>query len=303
MTEITQKILADWQVRKTKKQKTAFIEFLRGYYPELQVEQNGLLGSRNLVIGDVASAKVVYTAHYDTCAFMPVPNFITPKNIIYYLIYSLILAALILAAVFAVGFAVGFLTRNFWLSYWVGLVTFVLVLYLMMAGPANRHTVNDNTSGVVSLCELMAAMTEEERAKAAFVFFDYEELGLIGSAHFRSRHRQEMKEKLLVNLDCVSDGDYIMLVQSKRARQTYGDKLAEIFTSSGEKKVLLERTSTAFYPSDQYNFPVSVGVAALNRKPVLGYYLSRIHTNRDTVFDEKNIEYLTERLCRLTREL
>ena len=86
MTEITQKILADWQVRKTKKQKTAFIEFLRGYYPELQVEKSGLLRSRNLVIGDVASAKVVYTAHYDTCAFMPVPNFITPKNIIYYLI-------------------------------------------------------------------------------------------------------------------------------------------------------------------------------------------------------------------------
>ena len=204
---------------------------------------------------------------------------------------------------FAVGFAVGFLTRNFWLSYWVGLVTFVLVLYLMMAGPANRHTVNDNTSGVVSLCELMAAMTEEERAKAAFVFFDYEELGLIGSAHFRSRHRQELKEKLLVNLDCVSDGDYIMLVQSKRARQAYGDKLAEIFTPAGEKKVLLERTSTAFYPSDQYNFPISVGVAALNRKQVLGYYLSRILTNRDTVYDEKNIEYLTGRLCRLTREL
>jgi hypothetical protein len=42
-------------------------------------------GGRNIVIGNPDTAKVLYTAHYDTCARLPFPNFITPKNIFIYL--------------------------------------------------------------------------------------------------------------------------------------------------------------------------------------------------------------------------
>lgn len=38
MTELSQEILQNYQVRKTKAQKTAFIELMRKYYPEIQVE-------------------------------------------------------------------------------------------------------------------------------------------------------------------------------------------------------------------------------------------------------------------------
>ena len=55
------------------------------------------------------------------------------------------------------------------------------------------------------------------------MFFDNEEVGLVGSALFKKMHREALARRLVVNLDCVSDGDTIMVIQNKRARQTYGD--------------------------------------------------------------------------------
>ena len=44
--------------------------------------------------------------------------------------------------------------------------------------------------------------------------------------------------------------------------------------------------------SDQAGFPLSAAVAAMKKLPLLGLYLDRIHTGRDRIFDERNIEYL-----------
>jgi len=80
LTSTTREILDNYQIRKTKKQKTAFMEWLEPIVQanghEMQVEKGS--GARNIVIGDVESAKVIFAAHYDTCAVMPFPNFITP---------------------------------------------------------------------------------------------------------------------------------------------------------------------------------------------------------------------------------
>ena len=87
MTELSRVILRDWQVRKTKAQKQRFIEYLQSRLPGLAVEEGGWPRCRNLVLGDPENADVVFTAHYDTCARLPFPNFITPKNLLIYLLY------------------------------------------------------------------------------------------------------------------------------------------------------------------------------------------------------------------------
>ena len=66
MIKLTNEIIKNYQIRKTKKQKTEFIELLRAHFPEMRIESGGFLKCRNLVIGDVESAKVVFGAHYDT---------------------------------------------------------------------------------------------------------------------------------------------------------------------------------------------------------------------------------------------
>ena len=145
---------------------------------------------------------------------------------------------------------------------------------------------------MITLCELMERMPEELREKVLFVFFDNEENGLLGSAFFRKLHKKELGGKLILNFDCVSDGDEILLVVNKAARKKYGGRLEAAFPGTDEKTVHMEKSSSAMYPSDQAGFPLSVAVAAMKKLPLLGLYLDRIHTGRDRVFDERNIEYL-----------
>ena len=64
------------QVRKTKKQKTEFINYVENFAREngYQVTtEKGSYGSRNIVVGNPESAKVIFGAHYDTCPLLPFP--------------------------------------------------------------------------------------------------------------------------------------------------------------------------------------------------------------------------------------
>ena len=46
-----------------------------------------------------------------------------------------------------------------------------------------------------------------------------------------------------------------------------------------------------FYPSDQANFPCGVGVASLRSTKKGLLYMNRIHTSRDVIYQEENIEF------------
>ena len=302
MTELSREILRDWQVRKTKAQKQRFIDMLQRRLPGLTVEEGGWPHCRNLVLGNPDSADVLFTAHYDTCARLPFPNFVTPKNLPIYLLYQVLIlipffvsAGLLAWGLIGLGVFAPLAVMLGWFT------AFSLILYAFILGPANPHTVNDNTSGVLTLCELIAALSEEERARCAFVFFDHEETGLFGSAYFRSRHKKAVKSRLVINFDCVSDGDHILIVYNSRAKKRAGRALEEAFFSTGDKQVHLCGPLGGFYPSDQVNFPCSVGVAAMNKAPVIGLYMARIHTPRDTVCDERNFSFLVEGARRFLR--
>jgi len=288
MNEISKEILEKYQIRKTKKQKTEFIEFMKTKYPELKVEAGGFFKNRNIVIGDVESAKAVLTAHYDTCAVLPFPNFIMPKNFLVSILYSVLMIVPMIVIAAAVSALVGWLTKSPELGKLAYLLVFLTFMAMMFFGKPNKHTVNDNTSGVVTLCELMSMLSQEEKSELAFVFFDNEENGLLGSAWFNKVHKGAMKDKLLINYDCVSDGDEIMLLPSKAARKELAPALEEAFGGMDGKNAFVA-TGAVYYPSDQGNFKKSIGVAAF-RRCALGLYLGRIHTPKDTVMDEKNID-------------
>ena len=286
MTELSSNILSSYQVRKTKEQKTRFIELIKGEFPQLRVEAGGFGKSRNLILGDPKTAKIIVGAHYDTCAALPFPNFITPKNILIYILYNLILLAPMIAliGVFAA-------TSNF-LYYVAALLYAFGMSMVMIKGKPNEHTANDNTSGVIALCEMWSALSEEDKAKCAFVFFDNEENGLLGSAFYRKLHKKEIKDQLMINLDCISDGDHIMVIKNGAAEKRYGDVLDGSFEPTYGKEVVLEKAASTIYPSDQANFPVNVAITALKKNKLVGYYLDKIHTKHDVNFDERNIDII-----------
>lgn len=287
MNETSKEILENYQVRKTKAQKTRFIEFMKTRYPELRVEEGGFPKNRNLVIGDVESARAVLSAHYDTCAVLPFPNFIMPKNLLVSIFYGVLIAVPIILVAVLAGSGVLALTDEPLFSLLAYFAVFITLFAAMFCGKPNKHTVNDNTSGVITLCELLGSLNPEERSEIAFVFFDNEENGLLGSSWFNKVHRAEMKDKLLINYDCVSDGDNIMLLPNKNAKKEYLPALGEAFCGAGDKNIIVE-TGLVYYPSDQGNFKKNIGVAAF-RRCALGLYLNRIHTPKDTVMDERNI--------------
>ena len=300
MTDFSNEILSSWQVRKTKKQKTAFIQRMQQQFPQLRIESSGFPQSRNLILGDLDTAQVVYTAHYDTCAQLPFPNFITPKNMWLYLGYQLLLVVPFLALMFLVNWGLKALSVHPVVSIWAAyLIMMIAVFFVFMGGPANKHTANDNTSGVTVLVDTMLAMPPELRDQVTYVFFDLEEAGLFGSASYRAKHKKETKRQLLINFDCVSDGDHLLLVLRKGAHR-FADTLAEAFPAEDGKLQREICRRGVFYPSDQSNFPCGVGVAALKKSRKLHIlYMNRIHTRRDTVYEAENISYLKNGCIRL----
>lgn len=304
MTETTKTIFEKYEIRKSKQQKTEFIEYVKsladmaGY--EVKTEK-GMLGARNIVIGDPESAKVIYTAHYDTCATLPFPNLITPKNIGLYLLYQIAIVLAVFAIVFIITFLSSFIVPAPFLTLVYELSVLVLLGFFVF-GPANKHTANDNTSGVTVVIDTMLSMPENAKKDAAFVLFDLEEMGLFGSCGYNSKHKTMMKNKLLINFDCVSDANNILLIVKKKASD-YIPAITEAF--KGNETICTQVVSkNVFYPSDQSSFPMGVGIGAFKRtKRLKILYLDRIHTKHDTIYNEENISFLVNSAIKLTEIL
>lgn len=289
-------ILTAFPVRKSKKQKEQFRQEVQAYFQSLgyssQVE-SGSFGSKNVVAGDPEKAKYLVTAHYDTCARMLIPNLITPRNFWLFLCYQLLVCLILIVPSLAVGALAGYLFHDFFVGYFVFMVLLWGMIILMLVGPANPSNVNDNTSGVVSVLEIAKALPENCRENVCFVLFDLEEAGLIGSASYYKSHKKASDSQLVLNLDCVGEGDEICLFPTKKLKKDE-KKLAlleKLKGTYGKKKVSLPTKGFSIYPSDQAHFPYGVGICALNRSRA-GLYLSRIHTPRDTILDETNVNLL-----------
>ena len=307
MTEASKTVLEKYQVRKTKKQKKVFSECVKevaernGYGFKTE---KGYLGAENIIVGEPQNAKVIYTAHYDTCAVLPFPNFITPKHISIYLLYQIAIVLLMLAAwlvaTVMITFPLSLLGVNGFVCLIMDYVIFMAIFLLLFFGPANKHTANDNTSGVTLLFEIMEEIPPRHREKVAFVFFDLEEMGMFGSMGFAAKHKKIKNATLVINFDCVSDGDNIILALRNGAKK-YEDVLGSLFEAKDDINVEFFEKGV-FYPSDQIVFRNGVGVAALKKKGKI-LYMNRIHTNRDIVYTEENITYLKNAAVKLVKKI
>ena len=296
-------VLQRYPIRKSKKQKQAFRDAVQSYADSLGYEVNiekGSAGVKNVVIGNPESAKYLVTAHYDTPAALPFPNLITPCNFLPYIMYQLFMVIwmMIIPAIPAV--LLGYLLIPWDSVFLVWYILFWVNLIMMLVGPANKINRNDNTSGVVTVLEMMRSFPEMHRDKVCFVLFDLEEAGLIGSAAYRKTYKAATERQLVLNLDCVGDGDHLLMIPTSKLKkdQERMAKLAGICGDMGDKDLSLREKGFSVYPSDQKNFPLGVGICALRKGP-LGLYMSRIHTRRDTVLEETNVNILRAALTSL----
>lgn len=299
-------VLTMFPVRKTQVQKQSFRAAVQAYGEKLgytSVVEKGTFGCQNLLFGDPEQANYLITAHYDTPARLPFPNYATPCNGVRSLMRRIFrLAAFILTAGGVIGVVTALTGLNRWIPY-ICFLTVLLMECLILFGPANKQNANDNTSGVITLLEIMRTMPEKQRNKVCFILFDMEEQGLIGSGYHRKQHKAATDHQLVLNLDCVGDGDHIRMFPTKKLRKDRV-KCTSLYKACGyfgKKNILVHEKGYYTYASDQRRFPYGVGICALNRRKKL-LYLSRIHTSKDTVLDITNVNILraalTTFICR-----
>ena len=279
MIEKPMDVLQQFPVRRKKTQKAAFRSAVQSYAGKLGYTvtmENTSFGGTNVILGDPKTARYLVTAHYDTPGTVGIPNFITPCNVLAFTVHQILLIGLMVVFSIFCGVAV----------YW-------FLLAMLRFGPANKSNANDNTSGVVTLLEIARSVPEIHHDRVCFVLFDLEEYGLIGSESYRKAHKAETEKQIILNLDCVGDGDHIVFFPTKKLKKDRR-KLNPIYTCCGQfgkKSVTIRDKGFAYYPSDQNKFPYGVGIAALN-KGKLGLYMSRIHTKKDVCLEQTNVNIL-----------
>lgn len=294
-------------VRRSEAQKEEF----RNYVAE-KVSQRGMLArtevtsnqkNSNIVIGDPARARAVFTAHYDTPCASVVPNMLIPRNKGLFYAFQFLPLVIIIAVSLGVallvryffGNAVGYenpVTLTAW--YLSFLITYYLIYFLGFRTFVNKNNCNDNTSGVAVILSVIEKGDAESLKDAAFILFDNEEKGKKGSKAYFTDHRAEMEKKLVINFDCVGNGENVIFIAMKDAETACEySAMKESFAPNG-------RFSTEFYPikgsesnSDYKNFPCGVGCMACKKTKKGILYTPRIHTPRDTEASDENIEFIS----------
>lgn len=296
-------VLKEHPVRRSKSQKRAFRKdvtaYLKGLGYSCRTEKAGF-GVRNLLAGDPEKAEFLITAHYDTGPRLLFPHLTVPCELPFFLLYQLLFffATLLLPAIFAL--VLYGLTRNLIFAYWLFFGLVLLMLLWRLAGPANRHNANGNTSGVVTVLSVAQSLPEALRHKVCYVFFDKKEVCFLGSYAYRKRHSSAVLHQTVLNLDCVGNGNEIVFFPTKQVKRNKNtmEMLDSLYGRYGKKALWTRKRGFGFCPSDHNNFPNGIGITAL-RRCALGRYLGPIHTNWDVRLDQTNVNILRAALISL----
>jgi len=233
--------------------------------------------SRNLLVGK-PDAELLITAHYDTPGRSGWGMALSP----------VVGSTLSHAAVFTLMFGVGALqraTKSRKLNTAMQLVNLAMLAGMFVKNPHNH---NDNTSGVLGVMRLAELVVNQPqlREKCAFVLFDHEEVGLLGSyafAKWRKKHCPGKTDNLVINLDCVGCGDELT-VMTKKKQHEMGQAVAK------------QLSATKIRGSNSDHRPFKNGVSLLYQKrSLLGpLYIPHLHSKRDRVCDLEQLERLCE---------
>ena len=295
-------------VRKTAAQKKAFRQWVMAEINDLGysacIEQNDKGRQQNIIVGDPEHAQVTFTAHYDTPATILLPDLQIPRNFAVYLLWQIGMIGGLLLLSLLVGAAFGLATQNGDVMILTFFAVFVGLMWLQLCGAANRNNVNDNTSGVAVLLEIMTRIPEEYRSKAAFILFDNAEKGCKGSKAYARDHLEMQHTRFVVNVDSVGVGDvFVVAAPSLAVQLPQYAKLEKCLAAIPESEALFYSSVTTRMNSDFRSFKCGVGVMACRRVGGVGLYLGDLHTGRDDHADQSNLEGLGEALAQVVRQV
>lgn len=255
---------------------------------------------------------LLFSGHHDSAFRMPL---LTRRlfRLLYILLPLLILSALIL---FALSAWRTFMVPEMWGPGVDRSIAEIAALSICGAGAASALVLvfglirkdavmgaNDNLSGVaVALATLQEAIRKTlDHTEVWFLSFGSEEAGLVGSKDFVRRHKEEIKDAVLINVDAVGQtgtlrlitGELMAAARHKKTALALIDKAAESTGIEIKKKYL------AFGMTDAASFSrKGLTAAALLRLNEIDF-LDHYHNPGDDVpsLREKNLQE-TLKVCR-----
>lgn len=281
----------DYPIRRSDGQKEAFRKYVASACADVR-EETTLDGKNcNVVIGDPTRAKITLTAHYDTPPRSIFPNIMMPKSKVLYFTVQLLFVFIIVAVAMIPALLVADMAEDRRLSMPIFLIIYYGVYFLGMRTFDNPYNYNDNTSGVALVLTLAKKYGASDRV--AFILFDNEEKGMKGSKAYFKDHKGAMAERLIINFDCIGNGNNIILIANKALSE--GKELAEVrdaFPMSDDFTVHACTHKEGQANSDHMSFPRGIACVATRCSAHGLLYTPNIHTPRDREVHEENIEYI-----------
>ena len=294
-------------IRRTEEQKHAFRQWAidragqAGY--SARVEENGRAQIKNVIIGDPDSAAVIFSAHYDTPSRMLIPDMKFPRSIPVAVCLHMLLVLLGIAISVAVLSLVHLFTPDGYVLFATFVLCYVGLLVLISCGPANRNNANES-SGVAALLQLIAALPEEDRDKCAFILFDGGTKGRTGSKAWAKDHAELAWMRLLVDLDKVGVGDHALLVSSSMARRCTGfNTLEKVLAETPGLTAHFYDGKTTLTGGDSRSFKCGVALMVCEQRPGLGFVIGRIATARDTLCEQRCLDWVVTGLTGFVRRM
>ena len=310
MEKIKKVIFDKYLIRKSYKQKQKFSNYIEDHLKAIGYtvkKDNYRKNANNIIVGDVKNADVILTAHYDTPANALIPITTGFSNWFIFILSQLFIFFVFIALTSVIVAILSFFIKNRLLTILISYLIVIAYTLQIQWGFANKNNYNDNTSGVITLLSIMHNLNQEEREKVCFVFFDEEELGLVGSKHFKDKYNHLIKDKPLINFDCVANGSHLNFIYKKAFKNSPNFELlntsAKKVIEKSRKKFRKGRALHNIYMSDQLHFKNSVGVVSSVRLPLFGHFITRIHSHFDTKFDDENIDLLTDTMLKYINQL
>lgn len=300
MSAYFDEIIKRFPVRNSADEKKAFRDYVleeakrMGYASEISDNDK----HKNIIIGNADTAKVIFTAHYDTPWRSPWPNLMLPKARGLFILYQIGMLIPFLLISFLSAFLVMKLvpldytqTLNRLVPLYAYLFTYYILFFLFIRGFKNPHNLNDNTSGVATVLEIAESIRPEMREKAAFILFDNEERGKKGSKAFSRAHKDIDLNTPVINFDCVGYGDHFVVIEKEGFKEK--SEYNAFKNAFGLlKNVHFFSSKQAQANSDQTSFKLGNAVMATKQSKRGILYVDRIHTPKDTVVDIENLECL-----------
>lgn len=202
-------------------QKANYLDALLKEFKKLgyRYELKAFKDVKNIEIGAVDKAKMVFMTAYDTPTKVNVPNYIyypfnADKNIKQEQKNLLFTAALIIGWIFAL-IVFYYLSKNFInipeiLKFMIIVLGIAFIFYLLLPIP-NKANINRHS---VSVAMMLDIATKIPHGQVAFVFLDKQSINFRGLNTYVKQSGYDFKNKLVIYLDCLADGEATVFAHS-----------------------------------------------------------------------------------------